>query len=155
MFEVFLSRVQAYISFWLGQFLCLVPVSCLLVREEKKGSRPQEYAEVRQEKIKMSLKFCFSVDFFRFGADDIFCSLLAFRKLHKKSEEFSLLVPIRVGYIPIWKTMYGRLTFIYQLLFSKLPPTKQCAPSTGVGNLRLASQMWLFWLRHLARSIFS
>jgi len=26
---------------------------------------------------------------------------------------------------------------------------------TGVGNLWLASQMWLFWWRHLARLIFS
>jgi len=33
---------------------------------------------------------------------------------------------------------------------SETSPTR-----TGVGNLKLASQMWLFWWRYLARLIFS
>jgi len=40
---------------------------------------------------------------------------------------------------------------------SRLPTENdmQISSSPGVGNLRLVSQMWLFWWQHLARLIFS
>jgi len=34
-------------------------------------------------------------------------------------------------------------------------PLGSWGPRPGVGNLSLASQMWFFWSRHLARLIFS